>query len=96
MAFSKRLPRQLHRSLVPIMVVPLIVTVFSGAGFQMAVLAGKGVDFIWLLNLHKGNWGFINLERVYPFLNSIGLMLLIVSGAVMWWTTRPRKKRQRS
>ena len=96
MALSKRFPRQLHRSLVPIMIAPLVVTVFSGTGFQIAALAGRGGEFIWLLNLHKGNWGGINLERIYPFLNALGLMLLIISGAIMWWTTRPRKKRQRS
>ena len=93
--FDKRFLRKLHLSLVPIMVAPLVITVLSGTLFQGAVLAGRGVDFIWLLNLHKGNWGFINLEKIYPFLNGFGLLLLIISGSVMWWTTRPRK-RQRS
>lgn len=93
---SKRLPRQLHRSLGPIMVAPLLITVLSGTAFQVAALAGRGGEFIWLLNLHKGNWGFLNLEQIYPFLNGLGLMLFIVSGTVMWWQTRPRKKRQQS
>ncbi|OKH19941.1 hypothetical protein [[Limnothrix rosea] IAM M-220] len=92
MAFDKRAIRKLHRSLVPIMVAPLIITVLSGTLFQIAALTGRAVDFIWLLKLHKGNLGFINLEKIYPFLNGFGLLLLIVSGVVMWWTTRPRKR----
>ncbi|AFY37136.1 hypothetical protein Lepto7376_0738 [[Leptolyngbya] sp. PCC 7376] len=92
MALNKRFLRKLHRSLVPIMVAPLLITVLSGTLFQLAALSGRGIDFLWLLNLHKGNLGFMNLERIYPFLNGLGLLLLIVSGAVMWWTTRPKKR----
>lgn len=93
MAFDKRNIRQLHRRLVPIMVAPLLITVLTGSLFQVAALTGKGADFYWLLNVHRGNWGFLNLEMIYPFLNALGLLLLMASGVVMWWNGRPKKRK---
>ncbi len=92
MAFDKRNIRLLHRRLVPIMVLPLLITVLTGSLFQVAELTGQESNFYWLLDLHKGEFGPLNLEVIYPFLNGLGLLLLLSSGAVMWWTTRPRKR----
>lgn len=89
-SFKRRI-RQLHRTLAPIMVLPLLLTLTTGVLFQFAALGGQGSDFIWLLALHRGQFGTINLERVYPFLNALGLLFLILTGIIMWWqTTRKR------
>jgi len=60
--------------LAPIIILPVLLTVFTGSLFQVAVLTGKGNDFLWLLELHKGKFGRINLEMIYPFLNAFGLL----------------------
>jgi uncharacterized iron-regulated membrane protein len=92
MAFDKRNIRLIHRRLVPIMALPLLITVLTGSLFQVAELTGHESNFYWLLDVHKGEFGPIDLEMIYPFLNGLGLLLLLSSGVVMWWTTRPRKR----
>ncbi|MEB3225151.1 MAG: PepSY domain-containing protein [Synechococcus sp.] len=84
--------RQLHRRLVPIMVLPLLITVLTGSLFQVASVTGNAADFYWLLALHRGKFGPVNLEGIYPFLNALGLLLLLGSGVMIWWTTHPRKR----
>ena len=59
--------------------------------YQMADLGGKGEDFGWLLNLHKGHFGSLNLEVIYPFLNALGLLTLVITGIIMWLQLRRRK-----
>lgn len=88
---GKRRLRQLHRSLAPIMVLPLLITLTTGVSFQFALLSGQGSDYLWLLALHKGKFGTINLETVYPFLNALGLLFLVITGITMWWQTRRRR-----
>lgn len=94
MAFNPRRIRQLHRRLVPIMVAPLLLTVLTGTLFQIAELTENEDNFEWLLEIHKGEFGVINLEVIYPFLNGFGLLLLTASGVIMWWTSRPRKRQE--
>ncbi len=85
--------RQLHKAMVPIMLVPLLVTLISGIGFQAAIVAGNGREFIWLMELHRGKFGRLNLEMIYPFLNGLGLLTLVITGGFMWWRSpsRPSK-----
>lgn len=94
MAINKARLRQLHRTLVPIMVVPLLLTLTTGTLFQFAALSDRASDFIWLLELHRGKFGQINLELVYPFLNGLGLLTLLITGFLMWWQAPSRKKSQ--
>lgn len=60
-------------------------------GFQFAVAGGRANDFLWLLELHRGKFGSINLELIYPILNALGLLTLVVTGLMMWLQTRNRK-----
>ncbi|NEQ31291.1 MAG: PepSY domain-containing protein [Leptolyngbya sp. SIO4C5] len=85
--------RQLHRTLVPIVVLPLLLTLTTGMLFQFAVASDRASDFIWLLALHRGKFGSINLEFIYPFLNALGLLTMIVTGTLMWLKTANRKRR---
>lgn len=84
--------RQLHRSLVPFMVLPLLLTLITGTLFQIAAASGWASDFFWLLELHQGKFGALNLEYVYPFLNAAGLLTLVVTGSLMWLKTRRRTR----
>ena len=86
--------RQLHRALVPFMVLPLLITLTTGTAFQFAVAADRAADFIWLLELHRGKFGAVNLEFVYPILNALGLLTLIITGFLMWLKTPGRKRPQ--
>ncbi|ANV85128.1 hypothetical protein AWQ21_12515 [Picosynechococcus sp. PCC 7003] len=94
MAFDKRYMRQVHRRLVPIMIAPLLLTMLTGVLFQIADMTDNGANFAWLLDLHKGEFGPLNLEAIYPFLNGLGLLILIITGLIMWWSGRPRKRQE--
>lgn len=83
--------RQLHFKFAPIIILPVFLTAITGSLFQVAVMTGKGSDFIWLLELHKGKFGRINLEMIYPFLNAFGLLAIATTGITMWLQTRPRR-----
>ncbi|NEO25827.1 MAG: PepSY domain-containing protein [Kamptonema sp. SIO4C4] len=83
--------RRFHFFLAPIMIAPILLTLLTGSLFQVAALTGNGTEFLWLLDLHQGKFGVINLEWVYPFLNAFGLLAIATSGIAMWWQTRPRR-----
>lgn len=80
--------RKLHRALAPIMALPLLITLITGSIYQITDLTGNEVP--WLLDLHKGNFGIINLETVFPFLNASGLLFLVVTGISLWLQTRSK------
>lgn len=85
--------RQLHRALVPFMVMPLLLTLTTGMLFQFAVINDHADDFLWLLDLHRGKFGQINLDFVYPFLNALGLLTLLITGLIMWLQSPERKRK---
>ncbi len=87
--------RQLHRALAPIMILPILLTLITGSVYQMVDISGKGSNFDWLLDWHKGHFGKLNLEVIYPFLNALGLLTLAITGISMWLKMR-RPSRQNS
>ncbi|BAQ64744.1 hypothetical protein [Geminocystis sp. NIES-3709] len=86
--------RSLHRKLAPIMILPILITFFTGVLFELAVTMDKTDDFIWLLSWHRGNFGLINLEKFYPFLNAFGLLILAISGINLWWQNNFKTKKK--
>lgn len=80
--------RQLHRTLAPIMVLPILLTLITGSIYQIMDLGGNGGSFDWLLDWHKGHFGILNLDRIYPFLNALGLLTLAITGISMWLQRR--------
>lgn len=90
MALNKARLRQLHYWFAPVMFFPLLLTSITGSLFQVAVVTGKAQQFIWLLDLHRGKFGRINLELIYPILNAFGVLMLVVTGIVMWLQTRKK------
>ena len=88
--------RKLHSSLAPIFVIPVFITATTGALFQVAATTGHAQQYLWLLDLHRGKFGRFNLEMIYPFLNSFGLLVLAVTGILMWLRTKPPRRKQNS
>ncbi len=82
--------RHLHYKIAPLMMFPLVLTIITGILFQVAVVTGNANDFLWLLELHRGKFGRINLEMIYPFFNGFGVLILAVTGVIIWLQTRPR------
>jgi uncharacterized iron-regulated membrane protein len=85
--------RHLHRTLAPIMLLPLLLTAITGTIYQIVDLVGRGDSFDWLLDLHKGHFGALNLEVIYPFLNAFGLCVLIFTGISLWLNMRRLSKK---
>jgi hypothetical protein len=68
----------------------------TGSLFHIAVISGKTEEFLWLLEWHRGKFGRINLEMIYPFLNAFGLLMLAVTGIIMWFQTRRRNTKSKT
>ena len=94
MAINKARLRHLHYWFAPIMFFPLLLTSITGSLFQVAVTTGKADQFMWLLEFHRGKFGRINLELIYPILNAFGVLMLVITGIIMWLQTK-RKLRKR-
>lgn len=88
--------RQIHRFLAPIMLLPIMLTVLTGALYQLVDMTGRGSAFDWLLQVHKGNFRLVDLQIIYPFLNVLGLLLLVGSGIVLWLQPRRRSQKKLS
>jgi hypothetical protein len=79
----KRTFRKFHRVLAPILCLPLALTVLTGMATTMV---GEwslkfGLSRSLLLALHTG--AVFHLEGIYPILNGLGLLGLLVTGMSM-------------
>jgi len=71
----RRRSRKIHRIVVPIAVAPIILVSLSGALYGS--LINLNIEMPWLLKVHTGNFGILNLQPFYsPFL---GLLTVIVA-----------------
>lgn len=84
--------RHIKYALAPFVILPLLLTLTTGSLYQAADLAGQGEQFDWLLSLHKGNFGPLKLELIYPFLNALGLLIMVVAGFLLWYRASARRK----
>jgi uncharacterized iron-regulated membrane protein len=85
--------RQLHRSLAPIMLLPILLTTITGVVYQIAELGGFARKIRWVIQWHRGDFGYISFEKSYPFLNGAGLIFLAITGILMWHKGRRTTKR---
>lgn len=90
MQINRAYLRRLHSRIAPIVFLPILLTLLTGSLFQIAIITGQSSDFLWLLEWHRGKFGRINLEMIYPFLNAFGLMMLAITGILLWFRTRKR------
>ena len=70
--------RRVHRVIVPVAALPLLVTSLSGSVYSG--LLDQGIDAFWLLKLHTGRFGPINLQPYYSVILGLLTIALIVSG----------------
>ena len=74
---SKSRFRRLHRWVVPICAAPLLLTAATGSLYSL--LLEQGIDAFWLVKIHTGRFGPINLQPYYSLL--LGVLTLIVIGS---------------
>ncbi|MFM8675330.1 MAG: hypothetical protein ACKOCA_10035 [Vulcanococcus sp.] len=75
---AARRSRRLHRLLVPLAAAPLALTSLSGGIYGTTL--SFNIDAPWLLRLHTGNFGVINLQPFYSPLLAILTLVLVISG----------------
>ena len=78
---ARRQARRIHRWLVPVAAVPLLIT--AGTGSLYSLLLEQNIDAFWLLKLHTGQFGWLNLQPIYPMLLGILTIVVTVSGMTM-------------
>lgn len=74
----QRQSRRLHRLVVPIAALPLALTSLSGAVYGS--LLQTDIDIPWLLRLHTGNFGVVNLQPFYSPVIGLATLVLVASG----------------
>lgn len=73
--------RQTHRVVVPLAAAPLLLTAASGSLYSL--LLERGIDAFWLLKLHTGRFGPINLQPYYSLLLGVFTLVVIASGLAL-------------
>ena len=89
--------RDLHATLAPFVLLPLLLTVSSGVGYRLLRDWG-GLDrqaSHGLMVLHEGEWLHRWLgpsgETLYVLLNGLGLLWMLASGAALAWQRLRRR-----
>ena len=85
---QQRHARRLHRWLVPIAAAPLLLT--AGSGSLYSLLLEQNIDAFWLLKIHTGNFGAINLQPIYSVMLRVLTVEVTVSGLVLLIRTPAR------
>jgi len=70
--------RQLHRRLVPLAAAPLLLTAASGSLYSL--LLEQGIDAFWLLKIHTGRFGPLNLQPYYSVILGLLTLFVVASG----------------
>jgi uncharacterized iron-regulated membrane protein len=83
--------RHAHRFLVPVATLPLLLTATTGVMYDL--LEQWGLEADWLLALHVGRFGPLNLQPVYSLLLGLCVLVLVITGLRMWFRTRPKASR---
>ena len=89
--------RRWHAAAAPFVLAPLLLTVCSGMAYRLLKdWGGLGRDQVhWLMVLHEGEWLGHAGEPIYVLLNGLGLLWMLVSGALMlsqrWLRRAPAK-----
>ena len=76
-----RRARKVHRWLVPIAALPLLIA--AGTGSLYSLLLEQGIDAFWLLKIHTGDFGVLNLQPFYPLLLGVLTVVVTISGGAM-------------
>jgi hypothetical protein len=90
--------RQLHQTVAPIVLLPLLVTVFTGVTYRVGKswLGWSRDQVHWLMVVHEGEYLGQTLEPVYVLLNGLGLLWMLVTGGIMVWQNLSKSWQRRS
>ena len=80
--------RQLHRLIVPLAAAPLLITALTGSLYSL--LLELGIDAFWLLKIHTGDFGPINLQPIYSVILGGLTVVVTISGLVLLIRTPAR------
>ena len=80
--------RGLHRAVVILAAAPLLLTALTGSLYSL--LLERGIDAFWLLRIHTGRLGPLNLQPYYSGLLGLLTVVAILSG-LMLLRPRPRQ-----
>jgi hypothetical protein len=86
--------RKLHRWVVPIAAAPLLLTAATGSLYSL--LLEQGIDAFWLIRIHAGRFGPLNLQPYYSALLGLFTLVVIISGVGLLLSggvCRPNKNR---
>jgi len=73
----RHLMRRVHRTLVPLAALPLVLTALTGS--LDGVLSDRQIEAFWLMKLHSGNVGAVDLQ---PWTSTIlGVLTLFLAGS---------------
>jgi uncharacterized iron-regulated membrane protein len=81
--------RRLHRLLVPLAAAPLLLTAASGSLYSL--LLEQGIDAFWLLKIHTGRFGPLNLQPYYSILLGLATLVVAISGIALLWRRTPTR-----
>ena len=70
--------RKIHRKITAISAIPLLITILSGTIYS--IIQPLGLDAFWLIKLHTGNFGIIDLQPFYSIFLGIASIISIISG----------------
>jgi hypothetical protein len=70
--------RKTHRFLVPIAAVPILLTALSGSLYP--IFESLDMNAEWLMDIHTGKFGVINLQSFYSSLLGVLTIVLALSG----------------
>ncbi len=73
----RHLMRRVHRTVVPLAALPLLLTALTGSLF--GVLSDRQIEAFWLMKLHTGNFGAVDLQPWYSTI--LGVLTLFVAGS---------------
>jgi len=85
-----RFSRKVHRLIVPIAVAPIVLVAFSGALY--GTLINFNVEWTWLLKMHTGNFGVVNLQPYYSPVLGVLTFIVAVSGVFLLFPRRHTAK----
>lgn len=80
--------RSAHRAIVPIAVAPLLLTAVTGILYSL--LDARHIEIDWLMALHIGKFGPLDLEPFYSVILGVCVLVLSGSGLSLWFKTRRR------
>lgn len=84
-----RIFRKYHRWLAIVFALPLLTTVLSGIGYPIAESMGQRSLTGFLIHVHTLE--IFGLETLFPIINGIGLLGLLVTGVYMTRLFRSRR-----